>query len=346
MAPSMRHVSQAPGSSHACLLTLLRSWGLDPDDQAQPRELRELLRGSGGEGVDGRGSDDSGGRGWPCTLAPHAANAAAALQHVLDGVPCTVDESHADDVVAAIDEWRSRRGADLSGGALDGLDMLCDARWDAFPKPRVCMKSGALAPGTDVVDEAACAIVDSFSDVVRSGASAGAGADMGSNAGAGHDGSGGGSDGGDGAQLPAPALNLQMFHRAEDDTGNVPTLPALLRWPLARELHGVDGGEDGDDTLHSSSVEGGAAPKGGAPARPWQQLGTRSTALSAFCDMATRVSAAGAVTWWHLDDGEPCRGHMRLMICVCVRVCVCLCAPLPVMHFEACLTLVRSHTRA
>ena len=169
---------------------------------------------------------------------------------------------------------------------------------------------------------------------------------MGANAGAGHDGSGGGSDGGDGAQLPAPALNLQMFHRAEDDTGNVPTLPALLRWPLARELHGVDGGEDGDDTLHSSSVEGGAASKGGAPARPWQQLGTRSTALSAFCDMATRVSAAGAVTWWHLDDGEPCRGHMRLMIRVCVRVCVCLCAPLPVMHLEACLTLVRSHTRA
>ena len=60
-------------------------------------------------------------------------------------------------------------------------------------------------------------------------------------------------------------LNLQMFHR--DDT-DVPVLPRKLRWPAER------------DFFETTSA-----------ATPGRLL-----------DDATRVSAKGAMTWWHLDD--------------------------------------------
>lgn len=62
-------------------------------------------------------------------------------------------------------------------------------------------------------------------------------------------------------------INLQMFHRSNPDAPKLPVLPELLQWPLPELLDGPDG--------KNSSV----------------------------CDMATRVSRRGAVTWWHLDDG-------------------------------------------
>eukprot|EP00892_Ulva_mutabilis_P012387 jgi/Ulvmu1/9520/UM053_0008.1 len=65
---------------------------------------------------------------------------------------------------------------------------------------------------------------------------------------------------------PEP-VNLQMFHRAAADAPKLPVLPKLLQWPLPELLDGPDGEN------------------------------------SYVCDMATRVSRRGAVTWWHLDDG-------------------------------------------
>jgi hypothetical protein len=62
------------------------------------------------------------------------------------------------------------------------------------------------------------------------------------------------------------ALNLQMFHR--DDVSDIPVLPRKLKWPDEGRYFEVNG-ED-------------------APGR--------------LLDDATRVSAAGAMTWWHLDD--------------------------------------------
>ena len=176
-----------------------------------------------------------------------------ALDAALRGEPCTVGEEYAEDVVAAVEGWREQRGKEGHTGGGDGpcgLSMLCDGRWDAFPRKRVCMRGGALAPGTPVVDEAACALVGAFSEVVAAGEGA--------------------------RSSDNRSLNLQMFHRGEDETGSVPALPALLRWPLAEEMHGDE--EDG-------------------------RMATRATPLSHFCDMATRVSSAGATTWWHLDDG-------------------------------------------
>ena len=60
-------------------------------------------------------------------------------------------------------------------------------------------------------------------------------------------------------------LNLQMFHRGDTD---VPVLPRKLRWPAER------------DFFETTSA-----------ATPGRLL-----------DDATRVSAKGAMTWWHLDD--------------------------------------------
>ena len=60
-------------------------------------------------------------------------------------------------------------------------------------------------------------------------------------------------------------LNLQMFHR--DDT-DVPVLPRKLRWPAERDFF--------------------ATTSAATPGR--------------LLDDATRVSAKGAMTWWHLDD--------------------------------------------
>lgn len=71
-------------------------------------------------------------------------------------------------------------------------------------------------------------------------------------------------------------VNLQMFHRANADAPKLPVLPELLQWPLPELLDGTD--EDN----------------------------------SCVCDMATRISRRGAVTWWHLDDG----GEFVLQVCL------------------------------
>ena len=67
-------------------------------------------------------------------------------------------------------------------------------------------------------------------------------------------------------ESPLP-LNLQMFHREGSDNPALPNIPSNLLWPLKSLLQG-----DNDD-------------------------------LGVVVDMATRVSARSALTWWHLDDG-------------------------------------------
>ena len=88
----------------------------------------------------------------------------------------------------------------------------------------------------------------------------------------------------------AENLNLQMFHREGD--GSPPALAAHLQWPAPELLHGGAGGAEGT--------------------------------LDVPCDVATRVSRAGAVTWWHLDDGgehvlQVARGGMALVCPPVVR---------------------------
>ncbi|EKX34748.1 hypothetical protein GUITHDRAFT_146966 [Guillardia theta CCMP2712] len=83
-------------------------------------------------------------------------------------------------------------------------------------------------------------------------------------------------------------LNLQMFHREDDGAPRIPKLPQALQWPLPELLGaGPTGGREG------GGEDGGAGEGGGEGG--WRARHT--------CDMATRLSAKGALTWWHLDDG-------------------------------------------
>lgn len=77
---------------------------------------------------------------------------------------------------------------------------------------------------------------------------------------------------------PHGCVNLQCFHREmADAVGQAVPFPSRLRWPLPEIIFGEPIGAD-----------------------------PRRTPLGSFVDMATRVSKAGAVTWWHLDDGGEC----------------------------------------
>lgn len=71
-------------------------------------------------------------------------------------------------------------------------------------------------------------------------------------------------------------LNLQMFHRCDSDkAAPLPVIPERLTWPLP--------------TLFAAGTEQDRYPD--HPDR-----------FGVIMDMATRVSAATAFTWWHLDD--------------------------------------------
>ena len=86
---------------------------------------------------------------------------------------------------------------------------------------------------------------------------------------------------------PEGRVNLQAFHREAQAADAPPPLPALLDWPLPDVLFG-----------DAAGANASRAP-----------LATR-------VDMATRVSQAGAVTWWHLDDG----GEVTLQVALPVDV--------------------------
>ena len=128
----------------------------------------------------------------------------------------------------------------------DALGFLTDdpAR-NQFPRPKIAFVAGWGGPGTLLDDDDELQLVDSFQSVLER------------------------SDSG-------KPLNLQMFHRDDEDAPRIPKLPEALVWPLP-DLFG--GGKQG-------------------PAN-----GTEAPDVRHPCDMATRVSARGALTWWHLDDG-------------------------------------------
>lgn len=70
---------------------------------------------------------------------------------------------------------------------------------------------------------------------------------------------------------PEKPYNLQMFHRQKLDPDNFPILPSKLNWPLKEIFE-----------THQENFDG--------------------FKIGELCDMATRISRRGALTWWHLDD--------------------------------------------
>ena len=98
-------------------------------------------------------------------------------------------------------------------------------------------------------------------------------------------------------------LNLQMFHRGDDD---VPSLVRHLRWPLP-EYFSTTPHPSVESALRATPapVDADAPVRAdGAPvdALPAQGASNVVGGVGVPLDEATRLSAAGALTWWHLDD--------------------------------------------
>ena len=148
----------------------------------------------------------------------------------------------------------------------DALHYLtgCSER-NMFPRPKIAFVAGWGRPGSQLADDEELQLVDSFQSVLEQSES-------------------------------GKPLNLQMFHRDDEGAPRIPQLPAALEWPLP-DLFGMDNGEAPRTTpTCNTSTENSRSCAG-------ECQGGRGALLRYPCDMATRVSARGALTWWHLDDG-------------------------------------------
>ena len=263
-----RRIDQALGAEHEYnMRELFDAWDL-------PRRFREGVAGS-----------------WRCRLVPMAADEAQQRAFLLQGVPFLVTPDHARDVFDAVKKPSEMTTGDDDGEgakeeeAVDAVSWACESPWSVFPRPKVAMVGGWGAPGSHLLSERHMRMVRSFREVV------------------------------DGSE----PLNLQMFHR--DDT-SVPNLSSRFRWPLpaffsadppddassaspASPGAGVaSGGRDA--TAAASPVPEGVArtePRSGpSEALPAAGAIHKTGGVGVPLDAATRLSAAQALTWWHLDD--------------------------------------------
>jgi len=166
-----------------------------------------------------------------------------------------------------------KRACDQVGD--DALEYLTgDADRNSFPRPKIAFVAGWGRPGSMVADDEELQIVHSFQDVLSA------------------------SDSG-------KPLNLQMFHRDDEGAPRIPKLPLALDWPLP-DIFGIK-----SDVVCAQSDAGGGEGAGGGGAECATGTGHSHSQprpppdprIQHRCDMATRVSAKGALTWWHLDDG-------------------------------------------
>ena len=215
---------------------------------------------------------------WRCRLVPMATDEATQREMACAGVPFLAPVEHARGVFDAMRGEDEKRGG--GGGeekTRDGVSWACDAAWNKFPRPKVAMVGGWGAPGSHLLSERHMRMVSSFSEVV------------------------------DGEE----PLNLQMFHRG--DGSRVPALPEKLDWPLpeffsatphpevaeaVRELEERRASkltrvEEEEDTKTETETKTPLPAQGAS-----RGVGGVGVPL----DTATRISAAGALTWWHLDD--------------------------------------------
>jgi len=244
-----------------------------------------------------------------CRLVPYATTTEEQRERAFEGTPFLAPPTHARGVFDAVrgDDGSGDANGEGKGGGdatatatatekatatetetsptttnptnhqTDGVAWATTSAWSAFPRPKVAMVGGWGAPGTHLLSERKMKMVDSFAEVV------------------------------DGDE----PLNLQMFHR--DDT-SVPALARSLAWPLPEffsvEREAGDGDESGDDSSDedepspSSSRGRHSASADGTPvaALPAQGALYKTGGVGVPLDQATRLSAANALTWWHLDD--------------------------------------------
>ena len=212
---------------------------------------------------------------WRCKLVPLARTEDELREHAVRGVPTLASPEYARGVFDAMS--KSGGGEDSSGDDAaptrrDAVSWACDSPWSSFPRPKVAMVGGWGAPGSHLLSDRYMRMVRSFAEVV------------------------------DGDE----PLNLQMFHR--EDTA-VPVLPTHLTWPLPEFFdNDRSGGDDETRTMATTETPGPSAETtamdadGNKTALPAQGAFYKPGGVGVPLDMATRLSAAGALTWWHLDD--------------------------------------------
>ena len=166
-------ITQVPGETY-CFRDLLKAWGLEGC-------------------IDFTKMSPS----WRCQLVPFADDNSQAATHAAAMKPFFAPASCAE------------KASEACGG--DGLAFVTDARWNAFPRPKIAFLGGWGAPGSNMADADYLRMVKSFSDVVAS----------------------------------SERLNLQMFHRQGPDQPGLPILPELLEWPLPQLLGDVSEGKGG-----------------------------------------------------------------------------------------------------
>ena len=219
-------------------------------------------------------------RSWRCRLVPLAATEAEQRRHAIAGTPFLAPPELARGVFDAMARTGGsppeRGGVPADAGSSaddasppppptpDAVRWACDSPWSRFARPKVAMVGGWGAPGSHLLSDRHMRMVHSFAEVV---------------------------------DAPEP-LNLQMFHRDADDRGGVPTLPRFLRWPLP-ELFDPEPNPDPNrpETEPEPEPAREDTPTTAPPSAPSAPGG-----VGVPLDRATRLSAAGALTWWHLDD--------------------------------------------
>ena len=218
-------------------------------------------------------------KSWRCRLVPMARTEEEQRAHAIAGVPFLAplelargvfDAMRTPSTATATATACGGGGApEASAPAPDAVSWACDSEWSAFSRPKVAMVGGWGAPGSHLLSERHMRMVTSFADVV------------------------------DGDE----PLNLQMFHRGDDD---VPSLVRHLRWPLP-EFFSTTPHPSVESALRvtPAPVDADAPVRAdGAPvdALPAQGASNVVGGVGVPLDEATRLSAAGALTWWHLDD--------------------------------------------
>ena len=222
-------------------------------------------------------------KSWRCRLVPMARTEEEQRAHAVAGVPFLAPPELARGVFDAMRTPSTSTSTASGGGggapeasspAPDAVSWACDSEWSSFPRPKVAMVGGWGAPGSHLLSERHMRMVTSFADVV------------------------------DGDE----PLNLQMFHRGADD---VPSLVRNLRWPLPEffstaphpsvesALKATLDPARPDATDADRPVNADGAPVDALPA---QGASNVVGGVGVPLDEATRLSAAGALTWWHLDD--------------------------------------------
>ena len=210
---------------------------------------------------------------WRCRLVPLANDETTQREMACAGVPFLSPVEHARGVFDAMRGEGEKRGGG-GGGAekmtRDGVSWACDAEWNAFARPKVAMIGGWGAPGSHLLSERHMRMVSSFSEVVDS----------------------------------EEPLNLQMFHRG--DGSRVPALPEKLKWPLPEFFSAVPHPDAAEavselERRRASRTREEETIENAVPL-PAQGASRVVGGVGVPLDMATRLSAAGALTWWHLDD--------------------------------------------